>query len=74
MLVYSHALRDNDIRHIFNSHGENTNEKYPVTAKDIEMIPYIVENYNKVYFRISNKGKPSLIRYNKLRKLKKAKK
>ena len=58
---YSHALRDNDIRHIFNSHGENTSEKYPVTETDIEMIPFILENYDKVYFRTSNKGKPSLL-------------
>ena len=47
---YSHALRDNDIRHIFNSHGKITNEKYPVTAKDVELIPYIIENYDKVYY------------------------
>lgn len=46
---YNHALRDNDIRHIRNSHGENTNEKYPVTKEDIKNIPWIVENYDKVY-------------------------
>lgn len=47
---YSHAIRDNDIRHIRNSHGETTNEKYPVTRDDIKKIPYIVENYDKVFF------------------------
>ena len=46
---YNHALRDNDIRHIRNSHGEKTNEKYPVTKQDIKNIPWIVENYDKVY-------------------------
>lgn len=58
---YTHALRDNDIRHILNSHGERTNEKYPVTEADIENIPYIVENYDKIYYRLSNKGMPSLL-------------
>ncbi len=38
---YTHALRDNDIRHIRNSHGEKTNEKYPVTANDIKRIPWV---------------------------------
>ena len=46
---YSHALRDNDIRHIKNSHGENTNEKYPVTRDDLKLIPWIVQNYDKVF-------------------------
>ena len=46
---YSHALRDNDIRHIRNSHGENTKEKYPVTKKDLSKIPDIVANYDKVF-------------------------
>ena len=45
---YAHALRDNDIRHIRNSHGENTNEKYPVTKNDLKAIPWIVDNYDKV--------------------------
>lgn len=45
---YSHALRDNDIRHIKISHGENTNEKYPVTKEDIKNIPSIVASYDKV--------------------------
>jgi N12 class adenine-specific DNA methylase len=45
-----HVLRDNDIRHIVNSHGENTNEKYPITASDLKQIPDIVENYDDVLF------------------------
>lgn len=45
---YMHSLRDNDIRHIRNSHGEGTNEKYQVTAEDIKQIPDIVENYDDV--------------------------
>ena len=52
---YNHALRDNDIRHIRNSHGERTNEKYPVTESDIEKIPEIVEFYDKVY-KVKNNG------------------
>ena len=46
---YAHALRDNDIRHIKYSHGEETNEKYPVTKEDLKIIPWLVENYDKVF-------------------------
>ncbi len=58
---YSHALRDNDIRHIRNSHGENTNEKYPVTQSDIQMIPFVVENYDKVFYKTNASGAPGLV-------------
>ncbi len=46
---YTHTLRDNDIRHIYNSHGEATNEKYPITPDDIKEIPSIVQNYDKIF-------------------------
>lgn len=58
---YYHALRDNDIRHIRNSHGEKTNEKYPVTAQDIELIPFVVENYDKVFFKTNANNMPGLV-------------
>ena len=58
---YVHVLRDNDIRHIFNSHGTQTKEKYPISIVDIENIPYITANYDKIYYRVSNKGLPSLL-------------
>ncbi len=61
---YIHALRDNDIRHIRNSHGERTNEKYPVTKDDIKMIPDIVQNYDKVL--VANKGNNKGIVYVKV--------
>lgn len=54
---YTHALRDNDIRHIRNSHGERTNEKYPVTKQDLKQIPDIIENYDDVYYSGSGKTK-----------------
>ncbi|MBQ6536158.1 MAG: hypothetical protein IJI40_05215, partial [Firmicutes bacterium] len=57
ILEYSHALRDNDIRHIRNSHGEGTNEKYPVTAADQKAIPDIVKHYDKVFYA-ENPGRP----------------
>ncbi len=57
---YVHALRDNDIRHIKNSHSEGTNEKYPVTADGIKLIPYIVENYDMVFPSVTNDGKDGL--------------
>ena len=47
---YTHALRDNDIRHIRNSHGENTPEQYPITKEDLKQIPDIVENYDEVVY------------------------
>lgn len=56
---FSHSLRDNDIRHIRNSHGEGTNEKYPVTIDDIKRIPDIVENYDDVLF-VPNKKKQGI--------------
>ena len=58
---YFHALRDNDIRHIRNSHGEATNEKYPVTQTDIQMIPFIIENYDKVFYKTNANGAPGLV-------------
>ncbi len=58
---YVHALRDNDIRHIKNSHGEETNEKYPVTIDDIKLIPWIVQNYDKVFVIRREKGKTGII-------------
>lgn len=55
---YSHAIRDNDVRHINNSHGEgNLYEKYPVTRTDIKLIPYIVKNYDKVFVSNYKNGK-----------------
>ncbi len=59
---YSHALRDNDIRHINNSHGDgNPNEKYPVTKEDIKRIPEIVSNYDKVIVFEKSSSKKGLM-------------
>ncbi len=58
---YSHVLRDNDIRHIRNSHGEGTNEKYPVTSEDIKKIPWLVENYDKVFVKTNANGVPGIV-------------
>lgn len=58
---YVHALRDNDIRHIKNSHGEDTNEKYPVTKNDLAMIPYIVTKYDKVFVKQNSRGESGLV-------------
>ncbi len=56
-----HVLMDNDIRHIRNSHGEKTNEKYPVTKEDIKQIPDIVENYDDVLLLEREDGKKGLM-------------
>lgn len=50
----THIIRARDVRHIINSHGESTNEKYPVTAADQKLIPEIVKNYDKVFIAKHN--------------------
>lgn len=55
-----HVLRDNDIRHVINSHGEKTNEKYPITASDLKQIPDMVENYDDVLFVPRKDGKSGI--------------
>ena len=54
-----HTLMDNDIRHVKNSHGEGTNEKYPVTAYDQKQIPDIIKNYDDVLYA-ENNGKKGI--------------
>jgi len=61
IIGYVHALRDNDIRHIRNSHGEQTNEKYPVSKEDLKRIPDIVANFDKVYVKTNAAGKPGIV-------------
>ena len=58
---YTHTLRDNDIRHIKNSHGEGTNEKYTITRDDIKEIPNIVTNYDKVIVKQNQKGQFGIV-------------
>ncbi len=58
---YYHALRDNDIRHIHNSHGIGTNEKYPITKEDLKAIPFIVQNYDKVIPKTDRNGNPGIV-------------
>ncbi len=55
-----HALNDNDIRHIKNSHGELTKEKYPITAEDQKQIPDIIENYDDVLYLKRPDGKEGI--------------
>ena len=54
---YTHALRDNDIRHI----RKQTNEKYPVTKQDLKQIPDIIENYDDVLFIPEGKKLPAIV-------------
>lgn len=57
---YTQILTDNDIRHIKNSHGEQTKEKYPVTAEDIKKIPDIIENFDDVLYVSRRDGKAGI--------------
>ncbi|MDR2530965.1 MAG: hypothetical protein LBC65_05450, partial [Oscillospiraceae bacterium] len=62
-----HVAADNDLRHIYNSHGPHTNEKYPVTAADLKLIPDIIAAPDDVYYVTHNDGKTGLYyrkRYN----------
>ena len=47
-----HVLADNDIRHMIKEHGnpeiEKTKGQIAITTKDIEKIPDIIENYDKL--------------------------
>lgn len=55
---YWHCLKDNDIRHINNSHGDqNQTEKYPVTADDLKAIPSIVKEYDDILYVPREDGK-----------------
>lgn len=54
-----HILSDNDIRHMIKEHGnpkiEKTKSQIAITAKDIEKIPDIIENYDNVIKGNDNK-------------------
>lgn len=56
-----HILRDNNLRHIFNSHGPYTNEADPVIAADLKMIPTIINDASEVYYVPRKDGKRGLI-------------
>lgn len=49
-----HRMRDNDIRHIRNSHGISKDGTYGITTGDLQAIPYIVNNYTEVKARLRN--------------------
>lgn len=57
----THVLNDNDLRHIYNHHGPHTNEKYPVTKKDLKAIPKIIKNYGDVYYIPRDDGKTGIV-------------
>lgn len=62
----SHLLADNDIRHIIKEHGnpeiEKTKGQIAITTKDIEKIPDIINNYDKIVRGTDNK-QGNTIRY-----------
>ena len=58
---YKHVMRDNDIRHMYNSHGPHTSEALPVTAEDIKKIPTIVDNPSEIYLLNKPSGKSGLM-------------
>lgn len=61
----SHALRDNDIRHIDIRHGSQSNDKYKVTEEDYDHVPDIVQNYDNLYLGYLTKQGNQTIVYEK---------
>lgn len=58
----SHALRDNDLRHIRKSHGDLSDDKYKVSAADIANVPYIIDHYDNLYQGYdTNSGNPTVV-------------
>lgn len=61
-----HLLADNDIRHMIKEHGnpeiEKTKGQIAITTKDIEKIPDIINNYDKIVRGTDNK-QGNTIRY-----------
>ena len=62
---YAHALRDNDIRHVDNSHGSKSNDKYKVTAEVMEQAQNIIDNYDSLYRGYDTKGGNPTVVYEK---------
>nr|DAM74804.1 MAG TPA: hypothetical protein [Caudoviricetes sp.] len=62
---YAHALRDNDIRHVDNSHGSKSNDKYKVTAEVMEQTQNIIDNYDNLYRGYDTKGGNPTVVYEK---------
>lgn len=56
-----HFLSDNNLRHIFNSHGPYTKEADPVIAADLKMIPTIINDASDVYYVPRQDGKRGLV-------------
>lgn len=59
VLGRKHVLADNDIRHMLNEHGNAIKEKrkgqIPIDIKDIEKIPDILNNFDKIILGNDNK-------------------
>ena len=62
---YAHALRDNDIRHVDNSPGSKSNDKYKVTAEVMEQAQNIIDNYDNLYRGYDTKGGNPTVVYEK---------
>ena len=59
---YAHALRDNDIRHVENSHGSLSNDKYKVTAEMLGDVQNVIDNYDVLYRGFDTRfGNPTVV-------------
>ena len=63
----NHILLDNDIRHMLNQHGDGIKEEkkgqIAITSKDIEQIPNIINNYDKIIKGSVNTKNQQTVRY-----------
>ena len=64
-----HILLDNDIRHMLNQHSDKIKEakkgQIAITSKDIEKIPDIINNYDRIIKGTENTKGEQSIRYTK---------
>ncbi|MFA6859379.1 MAG: hypothetical protein WCR48_06665, partial [Bacteroidales bacterium] len=61
---YIHTIDNSAIRHTLKKHGENEELKrgqIPITAKDFERIPEIVDNYDSIKISKGNNGENSVV-------------
>jgi len=56
---YKHVIETSGISHAQNRHGENSNDRMPLTMEDYFLIPYIIKNRDTVIIS------PSLTRIHK---------
>lgn len=58
---YASQISRNDIRHIDKSHGTTASGSYGITTDDLMAIPYILNEYDEVYYHEPSEGKRGIL-------------